>query len=75
MKSGDMEGALATWRRAIRLDSKEHHPYKNLADALHERGDLDGAIAIYQDAVAANPTSGLPYNDWVHAWWSMMRRR
>ena len=40
---GDIDGAIAEYRVAIKLDPKNAPPYYNLGNALRAKGDMDGA--------------------------------
>jgi predicted Zn-dependent protease len=53
-QSGDVERAIASYRRAAELDSTAFEPRNNLALLLAER-DLDGALAVAQEAYALRP--------------------
>jgi tetratricopeptide (TPR) repeat protein len=54
-RKGDLDGAVAAWREAIRLDPKYPPPYANLGEALEKKGDVDGAIAAYERFLALVP--------------------
>jgi tetratricopeptide (TPR) repeat protein len=52
---GDLDGAAACCREAIRLDPTLALAHNILGNALRDKGDLDGAIACYREAVRRNP--------------------
>jgi tetratricopeptide (TPR) repeat protein len=52
---GDLEGAIAAYRRAIDLEPKFAAAHTNLGTALMAQGDLEGAIAAYRRALALDP--------------------
>jgi tetratricopeptide (TPR) repeat protein len=53
---GDLDGAIADYDQAIRLNPKEPLAYNNRADARTAKGDLDGAIADYDQIIQLEPT-------------------
>ena len=56
-KKGDLDGAIAEYRAALRLTRMMHEAHCNSALALDDKGDLDGAIAEYREALRLNPES------------------
>jgi len=54
-EKGDLEGATAEYREALRL--KPHFPqaHYNLGLALSRKGDLEGAVAEYRQALRLKP--------------------
>jgi serine/threonine-protein kinase len=52
---GDLEGAIAAYQEATRLDPKYATAHYNLGVALRRKGDLEGAIAAYKEAIRLNP--------------------
>jgi tetratricopeptide (TPR) repeat protein len=52
---GDLDGAKASFERAVELDPNNFGGLQNLGEVLEARGDLQGALAKYQAAVAAKP--------------------
>jgi tetratricopeptide (TPR) repeat protein len=59
---GDMAGAVAAHREAVRLlpDSGEYH--YNLGTTLVETGDLKGAIAAHREAIRLKPDFAAAHN-------------
>ena len=53
--TGDLDGAIAEYRTALRLRPDYATAHHNLGDALRAKGDLDGAIAEYRTAVHLQP--------------------
>ncbi len=53
---GDLRGAIATHREAIRIDPKFVFAHDNLGVELAESGELDGAIAEHREAIRLDPT-------------------
>ena len=56
---GDLGQAIASYRRAARLDERDFRPRNNLAELLAGQGDLDGALAAAQEAYRLDETN--PY--------------
>src|SRR5262249_40931901 len=48
---GDVDGAIAACREAIRLKKDLAAAHYNLGNALRYKGDMDGAIAAYREAI------------------------
>jgi Flp pilus assembly protein TadD len=53
--AGDMEGAMASFREAYRLDNTNPQIITNLANHLHANGDTDGALKLLNEAIEADP--------------------
>jgi serine/threonine protein kinase/Flp pilus assembly protein TadD len=51
----DLDGAIADYNKAIRLNPKFAMAYKDLGDVKCEKKDYDGAIADYTVAIRLNP--------------------
>jgi Flp pilus assembly protein TadD len=51
-KAGDVDQAIASYRRAAELDDAAFEPRNNLAELLSLRGDLHGALVAAQEAYA-----------------------
>ena len=54
-KKGDLDGAIAEYREALRLQPNLPTAHGNLAAALAAKGDLDGAIAEFREALRLRP--------------------
>ena len=52
---GDLNGAIAEYQAALRLNPNDAHAHNILGNALGSKGDLNGAIAEYQAALRLNP--------------------
>jgi Flp pilus assembly protein TadD len=52
---GNAEGAVSSYRDAIRLDSTNVRAHNGLASALFRRGKLDEAIATYRESIRIQP--------------------
>jgi tetratricopeptide (TPR) repeat protein/serine/threonine protein kinase len=48
---GDVDGAIACWRKAIEVDPTCANAHNNLGDELRERGQLDEAIRHLEEAI------------------------
>src|ERR1700677_4509809 len=53
--SGDYDGAIAAYSRAIALEPQNSRAWNNRGIAKQDKGDLDGAIADYGQALLLNP--------------------
>jgi O-antigen biosynthesis protein len=54
-KKGEWEKAIASYRKALELDSNSAEIYQNLGDALVKKGELDEAVIVYQKAIELQP--------------------
>ena len=54
-KKGDLDGAIAEYRKALRLNPKNEEAHALLGVALATKKDWDGAIAEYREALRLNP--------------------
>jgi len=54
-KKGELDKAIAQFRKALTLESEYPGPHKNLARALYNKGDIAGAIEEYRATIMANP--------------------
>jgi eukaryotic-like serine/threonine-protein kinase len=53
---GDVDGAIAEYKEAIRLQPGYGPAHHNLGSALSKNGDRAGAVAAYKEAVRYDPT-------------------
>jgi tetratricopeptide (TPR) repeat protein len=66
---GDAEGAIASYREAIRLDPRLVSTHVNLGHALSGKGDIEGAIGCYREALRLDPKFAAAHNNlaWILA--------
>ena len=62
-KNGDLDGAIADFDRAIKLNPKDDAPYYNRAQAKRLKKDAAGAIADYTRAIELGSTNPAAYNN------------
>src|SRR6266511_2314035 len=62
-KEGDLDGAIADFDRAIKLNPKDDAPYYNRAQAKRLKKDAAGAIADYTRAIELGSTNPAAYNN------------
>src|SRR5213592_1174719 len=62
-KNGDLDGAIADFDRAIKLNPKDDAPYYNRAQARRLKKDTPGAIADYTRAIELGSTNPAAYNN------------
>lgn len=60
---GNLDAALADYRRAADLDPKYAMAYYNLGNALEAKGDLIGALAAYTRAIEIDPQYEQAYSN------------
>jgi len=56
---GDLDGAIACYREAVRLSPRFFQAHANLGLVLQLKGDLDAAIANYQTALQIQPKDAI----------------
>ena len=61
--SGDLDGAIADYTKAIEISPQYAAAYVNRGVARKTKGDLDGAIADYDKALSMNPRLKEAYNN------------
>jgi tetratricopeptide (TPR) repeat protein len=62
-KSGDLDGAIADFDRAVEINPKDDAPYYNRAQARGLKNDTAGAIADYTKAIELGSTNPAAYNN------------
>ena len=62
-KKGDLDGAMADYDQAIKLNPKDASAFNNRGNAKFAKGDLNGAMADYNQAIKINPKNTLAYNN------------
>ena len=62
-EEGNLEGAIAEFRTAIRLKPDDARAHNNLGIVLKAKGDLEGAITAYRTAIGLKPDEALAYNN------------
>ena len=62
-KSGDLQGAIADFSKAIQVNPQHARAYYNRAHAKELNNDLNGAIADYNKAVEIDPQYALAYHN------------
>jgi tetratricopeptide (TPR) repeat protein len=60
-RAGDLDGAIADYDAAIKLNPKDFFAYNNRGNTLRDRGALDRAIADYGEAIRLDPEYATPY--------------
>jgi len=60
---GALEGAIAEYRTALRLNPNDASAYDNLGVALYDTGALEGAIGAYRTALRLNPNDANAYDN------------
>ena len=58
---GDVDGAIAAYRGAVKHDPKYATAHTNLGVALKDNGDANGAIAAYKEAIKHDPKYALAH--------------
>jgi tetratricopeptide (TPR) repeat protein len=62
-KKGDLNGAMADYNQALKLNPKAGGAYIGRGNVRFTKGDLDGAIADYNQALRLNPKLAVGYNN------------
>ena len=52
---GQLDAAIACYKKAIELDPKSAFAHNNLGNGLHDKGQLDAAIACFKKAIEIAP--------------------
>lgn len=61
-KEGEVEQAIASYRKTIELAADHAEAYQKLADLLRDQGELQEAIPAYHQAIKLNPEVWWTYN-------------
>lgn len=62
-RRGDVDGAMAEYRKAIALDSGMALAYSNLGALLQSKGELTGAESLYMKTIDLRPNYALAWNN------------
>ena len=65
---GQLDEAIACYRKAIELDPKYAKAHSNLGDALTAKGQVDEAIACFRKAIELDPKSASAHNNLAWCW-------
>jgi hypothetical protein len=60
---GDLQGALADYASALRIDPRSVDAYTSRGKLLHEKGDSAGAMSDYNEAIAIDSRDYEAYNN------------
>jgi tetratricopeptide (TPR) repeat protein len=61
LDKGDLEGAVADYNEAIKLNPRSARAHNNRGLALYRKGDLEGALAGYDSALKIDPLMAEAY--------------
>src|SRR5205085_1454398 len=62
-KKGDLDGALAAFKEAVRLNPNDATAHNNLGFALKRKGDPGGAFVAYRKAARLDPKYTTPLSN------------
>lgn len=62
-QQGDLEGALASYDNAVRVNPNEPMAFNNRGSVRRDRGDLEGAITDYSAAIQLKPDYAMAFNN------------
>lgn len=60
-ETGDLDGAIVDFTKAVEIDPGAEYAYANRGCAKQAKGDMDGAIADYNRAIQLKPGLALAY--------------
>ena len=63
MKKGDLEGAIDSYKQALKIKPDYADAYFGMGNALKDKGDLDAAIDSYKQALKIKPDFADAYNN------------
>ena len=69
MGKGQLDEAIACFRKAIELDPKNAAAHIALGNCLHAKGQSDEAIACYQKAIELDPKKAEAHSNLGNALW------
>lgn len=64
---GDIDGALASYKRALEADPTHVHAFNNLGTLHSSRGDLEAAVACFERALKIDGSYADAYHNLGHA--------
>jgi tetratricopeptide (TPR) repeat protein len=73
LQTGDLDGAIADYTEAIRLNPGYVYAYNNRGNTRAKQGDMTGAIADYDKAIALNPDYAEAYSNRAEAYFALKR--
>ena len=60
---GDLDAAVDSYQKVLKIDPSRHEAYNNLGSALHAKGNLDAAVKNFKKALKINPRSAETHNN------------
>jgi len=67
-KNGDLDGAIAAYRAAIRLNSNSRECFLERGQVYAAKGELGEAIADFREALRLDATPSDPWLGWLTVW-------
>jgi Tfp pilus assembly protein PilF len=62
-RKGEVDAAIACYKKAIEIDHKHAIAHNNLGNALARKGEVDAAIACYKKAIELDPKDAKPHTN------------